>query len=276
MSEDVKLNPYFERIGFAGSIAPTLQTLQALHIAHPSAIPFENLNPLLGLPVPLDLRSLEQKLVSDHRGGYCYEQNTFFLHVLRSLGYEVKPLGARVLWGRAGDTPVARTHMLLNVEITGVNYIADVGFGGNTPTAPLRLRTDIEQETPIETYRLVGGDPVYRLEVKLGEDWRALYSFDLSEQLEPDFEIASWWMATHPDSTMRKRLAAARTDRKRRHTLDGAELSTYEPGIEPQRRTLATVGELRDALTGVFGLVLPPADVIDPLLERTVAAGGQA
>ena len=31
MPEKVNINAYFERIGFAGSIAPTLQTLELLH-----------------------------------------------------------------------------------------------------------------------------------------------------------------------------------------------------------------------------------------------------
>ena len=69
MSQKVNLNAYFERIGFAGSIAPTLATLELIHALHPAVIPFENLNPLLGLPVNLDLASIEKKLLSERRGG---------------------------------------------------------------------------------------------------------------------------------------------------------------------------------------------------------------
>jgi N-hydroxyarylamine O-acetyltransferase len=49
----VNIDAYFERIAFSGSIAPTLETLQQLHALHPAAIPFENLDPLLGVPVLL-------------------------------------------------------------------------------------------------------------------------------------------------------------------------------------------------------------------------------
>ncbi len=63
------LDAYFARIGFSGARAPTLETLQALHLAHAQAIAFENLNPLLDRPVPLDLPALEEKLVRSGRGG---------------------------------------------------------------------------------------------------------------------------------------------------------------------------------------------------------------
>ena len=67
MSPAVDLDAYFSRIGHAGGRAPTLDTLRELHLRHTQAIAFENLDPLLGRPVRLDLASLEQKLVRDRR-----------------------------------------------------------------------------------------------------------------------------------------------------------------------------------------------------------------
>jgi N-hydroxyarylamine O-acetyltransferase len=87
MTAQIDLDAYFRRIGYSGDRAPTLGTLRALLLRHTEAIPFENLNPLLRWPVRLDDASLEQKLVRDGRGGYCFEQNGLFLHVLRSLGF---------------------------------------------------------------------------------------------------------------------------------------------------------------------------------------------
>ena len=82
MPEKVNLNAYFERIGFAGSIAPTLATLELILALHPAAIAFENLDPLLGEPVKLDLQSLQRKLLTDGRGGYCFEQNLLLMAML--------------------------------------------------------------------------------------------------------------------------------------------------------------------------------------------------
>ena len=126
-----------------GHARPTLDTLEALHALHPAAIPFENLNPLLRWPVALDMESLQAKMVAGGRGGWCFEQNTLFRHALQSLGFSVTSLGARVIWNTPPDSPIGpRSHMLLLVILAGLPYIADVGFGGNVLTGPLRLRTE--------------------------------------------------------------------------------------------------------------------------------------
>ena len=59
---EADLHAYFDRIGFSGEARPDRETLAALVAAHTGTIPFENLNPLLGLPVPLDTEALVGKL----------------------------------------------------------------------------------------------------------------------------------------------------------------------------------------------------------------------
>ena len=71
----IDLDAYFRRIGYDGPRDASLETLRELHRLHPQAIPFENLDPLLGRPVNLDPASLQAKLVEGGRGGYCFEQN---------------------------------------------------------------------------------------------------------------------------------------------------------------------------------------------------------
>ena len=150
------LDAYLDRIGYAGPRTATLDTLEAVHALHPAAIPFENLNPLLGWPVSLDVEALQAKLVGGGRGGWCFEQNTLFRHALEALGFSVTNLAARVLWNAPPNSPIgARSHMLLLVDLGGHLYIADVGFGGNVLTAPLRLESHIVQATPHEPHRLL-------------------------------------------------------------------------------------------------------------------------
>ena len=62
------LDRYCSRIGYAGPREASLEVLRALHARHAEAIAFENLNPLLGLPVPLDPESLARKMVEGRRG----------------------------------------------------------------------------------------------------------------------------------------------------------------------------------------------------------------
>ena len=118
MTAAINLDAYFRRIGHAAH-KPDLDTLSALHLRHAQAIAFENLSPLAGWPVPLDPVSLERKLVRDGRGGYCFEQNLLFAHVLNALGFRVTGLAARVLWNQPEDAVTARSHMLLLLDLDG-------------------------------------------------------------------------------------------------------------------------------------------------------------
>src|SRR5262245_7577953 len=117
------LESYLARIGYAGRLRPDLTTLRGLHLAHATHVPFENIDIQLGLPIRLDLPSLEDKIVRRRRGGYCFERNTLLLAVLREVGFDVVPCEARVIHG---DTPTGRTHMLLIARIGG-ELLTDVG-----------------------------------------------------------------------------------------------------------------------------------------------------
>src|SRR3972149_11563443 len=135
----IDLSIYFARIGFSGARRPTPETLQARPARPPAAITFENLDPLLRRPVSLELAALTDKLVDRRRGGYCYEHNTLFAAALRALGFSVTTLGARVQWNVPLATVAARSHMVLRIDLPEGPYIADVGFGRLSLTAPLRL-----------------------------------------------------------------------------------------------------------------------------------------
>src|SRR5262249_33171641 len=160
-----------------GPRTATLDTLSALHLHHAQTIAFENLDPLTGRPVNLDLLSLERKLVHEGRGGYCFEHNLLLSHLLRELGFQVKGLAGRVLWNAPEATIRKRSHMLLLIDLDQQRYIADVGFGGLTLTAPLLLRTDIAQCTPHEPFRLVQKDGDFVLQAEVRGGWKPLYRF---------------------------------------------------------------------------------------------------
>jgi N-hydroxyarylamine O-acetyltransferase len=94
------LDAYLARIGFGGAPAADVDTLRALHRAHHAAIPFENVDIVLGRRLEVDLDSVQDKLVRRPRGGYCFEHNLLFAAVLERLGYAVTRLAARRAPGR--------------------------------------------------------------------------------------------------------------------------------------------------------------------------------
>jgi N-hydroxyarylamine O-acetyltransferase len=267
----VNIDAYFERIAFSGSIAPTLETLQQLHALHPAAIPFENLDPLLGVPVRLELKNLEQKLLFDRRGGYCFEHNLLFKALLEDLDFPVKGLAARVYWGHEETAERPLSHMALLVDVGGTSYLADVGFGGMTLTAPLRLRADIEQQMPHGIFRLVGGTPDWRLEVQLGETWKLIYRFDLEEKPLTDYQAMNDLTSTDPVFTAH--LIAARAEKGRRLALRDRRYSVYPVDGPEESRELTSLAELRETLTGPFGIALPPTERLDQVLGTILSMG---
>ncbi len=269
---DINLDAYFQRIGYDGERTPTLDTLRAIQLRHAETIAFENLNPFLKQPVPLDLPSLQQKLVYERRGGYCFEQNSLLRAVLLALGFQVTSLAARVLWNLPEGTVTPRSHMLLRIDINAQPYLVDVGFGGLTLTAPLSLVPDIEQHTPHELFRLLAADNGYIMQAKIGETWNSLYRFDLQEQQLPDYEVTNWYLSNHPNSLFINTLIVARPDSDRRYALRNNQLTIHHLNGQTERRTLKTAAELRAVLEDVFHLTLPAIARLDDALQQ-VASG---
>jgi N-hydroxyarylamine O-acetyltransferase len=269
VSDEANLDAYLRRINYSGSIAPTLDTLATLHRLHPAAIPFENLDPLMERPVRLQLSDIEQKLLNERRGGYCFEHNLLVKAVLETMDYKVTPLSAGVLWGHEeGYEPAAQTHMALVVDVGGVPYLTDLGFGGQGMTAPLRLRADIEQQAGDTTYRLTGGHPKWRLDSQIAGVWTPLYEFTLTPRTLDDYIAAN-------DLTMisfRDNLTAARAEGGKRFALYNARLRIHENG-ETTTRMLTNLLEIREVLTTTFGIQLPETDRLDPALEKALRPG---
>jgi len=268
MVAHLDLPAYFGRIGHAGPSEPTLAVLCELSARHLSQIPFESLDPFLGIPVDLDPEALQAKLVRARRGGYCQEHNAVFHDVLAALGFPVTALGGRVVWACKGQ-PAPLTHRLTLVELPEGRYIADVGFGGHSPTAPLRLEPDIEQATPHGTYRLAREGEVFELQLWFNGRWEALYQFNLAAQTRVDFEVANWYTSTNPRSVFTQNLVVCRVVGKMRINLWNSNLTIRQPDGAMEQRALADAADLREVLEDVMNLALPTsADVIWAKLVR--------
>jgi N-hydroxyarylamine O-acetyltransferase len=197
---------YAARIGYAGPFRPDLATLRALHLAHATHIPFENIDVLMGRTPELDVEILERKLVDARRGGYCYEQNTLFAAVLEQCGFRVTRLAARVRWGAPAGAVRPRTHMLLAVEAEGETHVADVGFGGDGLLLPIPLRPGEAAPQFAWEYRIVAEGGGFVLQSVRPEGWLDLYGFTLEPQYPVDYQVANWYTSTHPSSVFRSML----------------------------------------------------------------------
>ena len=270
------LDAYFARIGFDGRAVPNLPTLARIHALHTRAVPFENLSPFLGEPVKLDFASLEDKMIRRRRGGWCFEQNLFFTHILRAIGFDVKTLAARVRWNVPPGVTTARSHMLMVVIVDGRRWVVDVGFGGLTLTAPLQLVFDREQPTPHEPHRFVAEDDRHVLQAKIAGEWQALYAFDLHEQLQADYEVSNWYLANFPQSQFVTGIIAARADDGVRYALRNTRYAIHPTGGETERRFVKTIAEMKELLQGPFQIPLPAHPELDARLQRMIDANPAA
>ncbi|MGX8010937.1 arylamine N-acetyltransferase family protein [Mesorhizobium sp. ORM8.1] len=273
LMNEFDLDAYFARIGHSGPRDASLATLQALHAIHPRAIPFENIDALTGVSVGLDVASLQDKVFGQGRGGYCFEHNLILMHALRALGFSVSGLAARVLWGQPDDAITARSHMLLRIELEGRSWIADVGFGGLTLTAPLLLQPDLEQQTPHEAFRIVGAQDDFRLQANIGgtnigDSWRTLYRFDLQEAYEVDYRVASHFLSTHPSSHFLSTLVAARALPDKRYALRNNRLSIHHIGGRSEQHEIATATELADVLEKQLAILIPDRAAFEAKLRE--------
>ncbi len=251
------LDAYLSRVGLSDPGPPDVTGLRRLQAAHVEAIPFENLDILLGRGVHLDLARLRDKLIAQRRGGYCFEQNTLFVEILRELGFTASAREARVSAGATAVLP--RTHMVIAVEIAGQSWLADVGFGGEGPREPVAMSGEATGPAAGLSYRVVEEGELRVMQMRRDGAWTDQYAF-LPCPVQPiDLEVANWYTSTHPSSPFVRTLTAQRATRDVRYVL---RYPTYVEIRETGTLTREIArGELLQLLRDVFLIDLPPATI---------------
>jgi N-hydroxyarylamine O-acetyltransferase len=255
-------NAWLKRIGYSGPVTPTLETLNRLILAHSHSISYETLDIMLGRPPKLDVASLQNKMVINKRGGYCFEQNMLFREGLRSLGYRITSLQGRVVRGLEIDAQRPAIHMLLQVELPEGTYLADVGFGNLAPTSALLLAPQIEQETPHELMRFIDVGGELTLQARLKSGWQHIYRVIPYPRYDGEYEITNWYTGTHPETPYQSNIIAAKPGPGRtRITMYNARVTVRDADGQANRRWLATESEFRDVLRSEFELNMSDEDI---------------
>lgn len=188
------LDAYLERIGLDGR-----PSIAQVHRAHLTSIPFENLDPHQGLPVSLEVEDLERKLVTERRGGYCFEQNLLLKAALEALGAEVDMFLARMHLGAKPGAMRPRSHLVLRVSENGESWHADVGFTRGI-LEPIPFGPGPTQEQSGWSFRVVEEDAELVLQKLAGDEWADVYGFLPQPVPLIDVETSNWWTSTHPRS----------------------------------------------------------------------------
>lgn len=269
--DDLDLDAYLSRIGFAGERVPTIGTLAALHRAHTTSIPFENLEIMLGRPILLDLDSLQDKLIRRRRGGYCYEHVTVFAAALEQLGFRFSGLSARVTLGAKKMHPP--THALIVVEFDGGRrWLCDVGFGRG-PLEPVELVAGNEVDQDGWRLRLTSAplgtntDVLHpdqwtlwqRSSVEGTMGWLDRHVFTLNPQYPADYAVGNHFVSTSARSPFTARPFVQRFAADVQHVLDGIVWTTTNPDGTSSTRDIG-IDDVPSVLADTFGIELTAED----------------
>ncbi|WP_331446542.1 arylamine N-acetyltransferase family protein [Streptomyces xanthochromogenes] len=275
------LDAYLAHLGHEGDRTPSLATLRALHRAHVLSMRWENVEAVLRKYRPLDVDSVQAKMVGTARGGTCFEHITLYAAALERLGFSFFVVQGRVRMGSTRIRP--ETHAMVIVELEGRRWLSDIGFGAS-PLEPIELADATDSDDGVWAYRLrrqevSPGETGWALHqpaapregIEVGDDgWMVRHTFTLHRQYPVDLQVANHYGASSPHSAFSDRLYLQRLHPDRLHSLDNRLLTTVRPGVPgpPESRELVTA-EVPEVLDEVFGVELSAQD-IELLLAKLV------
>ncbi|HEY1616959.1 MAG TPA: arylamine N-acetyltransferase [Streptosporangiaceae bacterium] len=253
----IDFDAYLRRIGLDPGGNPAWQ---AVHRAHATSIPFENLDSHRGIPVSLEQDDLERKLVASGRGGYCFEHNLLLASALEHMGLQVEPMLARVGVGGAAQETRPVGHLALRVtDVEGLQWHADVGFGLGTLLDPIPFGPSGVHEQSGWSFRVVedGRDLAFQTLhdfsgplVSLGMSPAGTESTEVPREAVPSllaqrFGLPGWGLG--PDDRV---VALHDGGRLCRCLVTRAQRPGYRPQMHPgdgTDRLSEALAELRDA-----------------------------
>ncbi|MET9599084.1 arylamine N-acetyltransferase [Streptomyces sp. NPDC006459] len=257
-----RADAYLRRIGAQRPVSPSAQALRDLHLRHLRTVPFESLSIHLGQAIVLEADALLDKLFGG-RGGFCYELNGAFALLLRSLGYRVELLQARV-YAAGGGPGVPYDHLALRVESEdGRAWLVDVGFGDHSHFQ-LAFDERGEQSDPGGVFRIVPADGPHG-DLTVIQDGVPQYRLETRPRVLSDFVTGAWWHSTSPASGFTRKPVCSLLTETGRITLSDRVLTVTAAG-ERTERALNGDGEVLAAYRDHFGIDLPRVPV--PLHPR--------
>lgn len=231
----MEINGYLRRIGSAGILKSDLDTLRELQYKHVTAIPFETLDIHNQIPIILQVNLLYQKVIRENRGGYCYELNILFHHLLSLIGFDVNLVSGRLHHGnnRYGHE---FEHMALTVGLGGRNWLVDVGYGDFSlvPLAiiPGRIQTDGRNLYQIIDRIQVDGEAylgIARWNASK-QDFKTDYIFSLTPRVAADFAGMNNFHQTSQESHFARSVICTMPTAEGRITMINNKLVRKENG----------------------------------------------
>lgn len=222
-----KTQLFLERIGLSADtkITKNYEFLKLIQYNSVLNIAYENLDILDKKPLKLDAHSLFEKIVTNKRGGYCFEVNALLSWFFKENGFEVKDYFARFLRGEK-EIPMRR-HRILTVKCDDGVYFCDIGIGQTAPRYPVKLEEGLVQEQFGESYKFEKDERGCVLYDLHKGAWREFISFTEDIAYEIDFVQPSFYCEAHADSVFNKAPMIAIKTSDGRKTIDGRTYKVF-------------------------------------------------
>ncbi|MDA3851609.1 MAG: arylamine N-acetyltransferase [Spirochaetaceae bacterium] len=247
----MRLEKYFQRIGYQKKPENNLKTLTEIMKLQSRSIAFENLDVHLGKEIEINDDAIRDKLLFHKRGGYCYEVNGLLAQVLKSLGFKVDFLGARTILGYQEKRPI--THMILRVDLEGVFYICDLGFTGYNSSCPIPLKSGYYDNG---NFMLVKDLNYYKFKTKDSKNnWLSLYSFENIELDQVDFQLANYYNSNSSDSICTQKIICGIEENEKSYRLVN-NIFSIKKGESIIKEKIETKARLNEILEKIFGIFL--------------------
>jgi N-hydroxyarylamine O-acetyltransferase len=228
-----QIRKYLDRIEYRGDRKVNLKNLTYLQKLHLTHIPYENLDPMNGVPISLQPQGLYEKMILHRRGGFCFELQGLFCCLLRSLGYHVAQFAGRFMDERG--VIQMRRHRILE------------------------LTDGLIQEDGISRY-CFQKDMFYGsvlMQKERGKEWKPLLGFTEEIQTDDDFVMPSFYCENHPESTFNKYMKVSIFTGKNDLTIVGNTYKVYESARVAESRLISSREEAVRILKEKFNIEVP-------------------
>ncbi|XP_005373660.1 PREDICTED: arylamine N-acetyltransferase 2-like [Chinchilla lanigera] len=273
------IEAYFERIGYKNSRKKlNLETLNDILQHQIRTIPFENLSMHCGESMELDLKTIFDQVVRKNRGGWCLQVNHILYWALTTMGFQTTMLGGYVYNPPAKKYSNGMIHLVVQVTISGRNYIVDAGFGCSYQMwEPLELISGKDQPQVPGIFRLTEENGIWYLDqirreqfisnpeflnshLLEKEKYRKIYSFTLKPRTIEDFESINTYLQTSPTSLFTSISLCSLQTPEGVHCLVGWTLTSrrfsYKDNVDRVEFKTLKEEEIDEVLKTIFGVSL--------------------
>ncbi len=252
----IDVERYLRRTGYEALSLPTLDYLKKLHKNHLLSIPFENLDIHWQREIILDVDKIYEKIVLSRRGGFCYELNGLFYVLLLNLGFSCRLISCRVINDK-GEESGDYDHMAIIVDIDGVLYLVDVGFG-ELFLEPKKILTDHVQVDYNKYFKFsLDGNDEYTLHSSSDSSlFKKEYIFSTQTKQFIEFMPRCTWQQTSEDSHFTQNKICSIATLEGRISLTSDKLIETVKGVRHETNLL-NADDFNSKLEELFGISYP-------------------